>query len=324
MRNRFSVLIFVLGFLACGTLAWAVPAGTGDLPVSKGLDFLIDKDSFAFLGSQAEPAGSDAFSKFSIKLYGGYNYMLATDVNAGSRYYFDVVDWYQAQGFGSVTGAYRPLRGGISFGGDLIYQITPSLGIGVGAGYLRSAADSLATFTETDMSIDITTSVKLSAVPIRLGLFLDIPMGGTLNLTANAGAAYYAGLKFDATQGLEYSPTSWSRMNVIGTKRNGADIGFHGSLGLEYKFSTMMGFFVEAVGRYAKLKNFTTVKGTAELVGAPPETTVGVLYLFSESLGTQVFTTFGVSGTPPTIGTFREPKFDLSGFSLQAGFRIHL
>ncbi len=324
MRNRFAVLIFVLGFLACGTLAWAAPAGTGDRPVAKGLDFLIDKDSFAFLGSQAEPAGSDAFSRFSIKLYGGYDYMAANDVNAGSRFYFDVLDWYQSQGFGSMTGAYRPLHGGINFGGDIIYQITPSIGIGVGAGFLRSAADSLAAFTETDMSIDVTTSVKLSAVPIRLGLFLDIPMGGKLNLTANAGAAYYAGLKFDATQGLEYSPTSWSRMNVVGTERSGADIGFHGSLGLEYKFSTKMGFFVEAVGRYAKLKNFKTVTGTSETAGGTPETTVGVLYLFSEPVGTQVFTMFGISEMPPTIGTFREPKFDLSGFSLQAGLRIRL
>src|SRR5512136_2313185 len=143
MRNRFFVLILVLGFLACGTLACAAPAGTGDRPGSKGLDFLIDKDSFAFLGSEAESAGSDAFSKFSIKLYGGYNYMLAADVNDGSRFYFDLVDSYQAQGLGSVTGAYKPLHGGLNFGGDIIYQITPSLGIGVGAGYLRSAADSL-------------------------------------------------------------------------------------------------------------------------------------------------------------------------------------
>ena len=324
MRNKLSVLILILGCFALGTLAWAAPAGTGDRPVAPGLNFLFDKDAFAVLGSQAEPAGPGAVSKFSLKLYGGYNYMLAGDVNDGATFYFDLVDYYVAEGGGSATGGYKPLHGGYNFGGDLIYQITPSLGIGVGAGYMRSTANSLLTYTEDLMSVDITADAMLSAIPLRLGLFLDVPMGGKLNLTANAGAAYYLGLKLDATQGLEFSADEWMRQNVTGTERSGADIGFHGSLGLEYKFSPKMGFFVEAVGRYAKFKNFTTVTGTSESAGGlPPDTTEGVLYIVSETIGTQELTMFAVSDTPPTGVTFREPKFDLSGFSLQAGIRIH-
>ncbi|HSA96954.1 MAG TPA: hypothetical protein VLJ16_12950, partial [Acidobacteriota bacterium] len=150
-----------------------------------------------------------------------------------------------------------------------------------------------------------------------------VPMGGKLYLTANAGAAYYLGLKLDATQGLEFAADDWIRMNVTGTERSGADIGFHGSLGLEYKFSPMIGFVVEAVGRYAKLKNFTTVTGTTESSLGTPETTVGVLYIITETIDSTSISSFGISDTPPTGETFREPKFDLSGFSLQAGIRIH-
>lgn len=324
MRNKLFVLILFLGGLTLGTLAWAAPAGTGDRPVAPGLAFLFDKDAFAIPGTQAEPAGSGGVSKFSLKLYGGYNHMLAGDVNDGSRYYFDLVDYYVAEGGGTATGGYKPLHGGYDFGGDLIYQITPTLGIGVGAGYMRSSANSLMTYTEDLMSVDITADAKLSAMPIRLGLFLDVPMGGKLNLTASAGAAYYLGLKLDATQGLEFDTDDWMRQNVVGTERSGADIGFHGSLGFEYKLSPMVGFVVEAVGRYAKFKNFDTVTGTFDSSEGTPETTEGVLYIVTDTIGTQEISMFVVSDTPPIgIDGVREPKFDLSGFSLRAGIRIH-
>jgi len=112
-------------------------------------------------------------------------------------------------------------------------------------------------------------------------------------------------------------------LNITGSERSGADIGFHGSLGLEYKFSPKIGFIVEAVGRYAKFKNFESVMATVETAGGTPATTEGVLYIFSDTIDSQELTMFTVSATPPTEGTYREPKFDLSGFSLQAGIRIH-
>ena len=325
MRKKLTSLkLMVLGILAICTLAGtAAAAGAkGDRPVPPGLNFLFDKDAFAVLGSQAEPAGAKALSRLSLKLYGGYNHMTAGDVNAGSDYFFELIEAYAAGGGASYTGSYKPLHGGYDFGADLIYKITKSFGIGVGAGYMRSSAASLATYTEDTFSVDITADAMLSAVPIRLGLFLDVPVGGKLNLTAGAGAAYYMGLKFDATQGLEYPDGSWQTMNVAGNERSGADIGFHGSLGLEYMFSPKLGFFVEAVGRYAKFKNFETVTGTTEYSDGTPETTEGILYLYSETIGTTEVSGFGISETPVTDPDVREPKFDLGGFSLQAGFRI--
>jgi len=295
-KLSFSKLL-VIGFLAVGLLAVALPAA-------------------------AQDGGSKAFSRLSLKLYGGYNHMIAGDVNAGSDYYFELIEAYTAGGEGTYTGSYKPLHGGYSFGADLILKITESFGIGVGAGYMRSSAASLATYTEDTFSVDITAEAMLSAVPIRLGLFLDVPVGGKLNLTAGAGAAYYMGLKFDATQGLEYPDGSWQTMNVVGNERSGIDIGFHGSLGLEYMFSPKLGFFVEAVGRYAKFKNFETVTGTTEYSDGTPETTEGILYLYSETIGTTEVSGFGISETPVTDPDVREPKFDLGGFSLQAGFRI--
>lgn len=323
---------FLIGFLFVAWLVAApVTAAAADVPGPDAGKGRAATKPLTFLGLQDDEAGAGtpaAFSKFSLKLYGGYNHMLAGDVNNGSDFYFEFLEAYAAEFGGTVTGTYKPVHGGLSFGGDLIYQITPSLGIGVGAGYMRSSSDSLGTLTFEGQSVDLTTNVILSAVPIRLGLFLDVPLGGKLVLTANAGAAYYAGLKFDGTERLENNLGSWENRNAAGTKRSGVDIGFHGSLGFEYKLSSKLGFFVEAVGRYAKFKNFETVTGTVESsLGGAPNVTEGVLYLVTDTIFTTEITGFTIEESTPMPDpgeTYREPKFDLGGFSLQAGLRIRL
>lgn len=115
------------------------------------------------------------------------------------------------------------------------------------------------------------------------------------------------------------------RMTLEGSDRSGADIGFHGSLGFEYELSPKLGLFVEAVGRYAKFKNFETVTGRTEDSGGFSDTTVGRLYLVTESIDIYQISMFEISDTEPVPDpgeTVREPKIDLSGLSLQAGFRI--
>ena len=328
MHRKFSWSgLMLMGLVAVGLLAWAAPAAAagsdGDGRSDRSnLGFLFDKDAFAIMGSQAGGGGSQGASKLSIRLYGGYSHITAGDVNEGSRFYFDLIEYYAAQGEGTVEGSYKPLHGGYSFGADLIYQISPAIGIGVGAGYMRNSADSVANYVIDVFDVDVLAGSTITAIPIRLGLFFAFPLGGKLSLTANAGAAYYAGLKFDAMQGLDYPDGTWLHMDVAGSQRGSADIGFHGSLGVEYKLSPMMGFFVEVLGRYASFKNFDEVTGIQTTSEGLSDTTVGKLYIETDDiLGTPI-SMFTIEETPPVDPGFREPKFDLSGFSLQAGIRI--
>ena len=326
MRTRPKILVIALTALFVAGLA-AAPAAASGAPEPETGKAKADAKPLNFLGFQdgEEDSGAPAaFSRLSLRLYGGYSHMLANDVNKGSSYYFQLVDAYVAEGYGSATGGYSPLHGGYDFGADLVYQITPSFGVGIGAGYLRSSASSLATFSDEE-TVDLVAETALSAIPIRLGLFLDVPLGGKLALTANAGAAYYLGLKFTGMQGLEFSAAEWMRMTLEASERSGADIGFHGGLGLEYKLSPKLGLFVEGAGRYAKFKNFETVTGMEESSGGTPDTTEGKLYLATGDIAGSEISMFQISETEPEPEpgvTFREPKFDLSGFSLRAGFRV--
>jgi len=302
-------------------LAAATPE-TGDKPGSR-LEYRFDNDAFGAPVVQASPSGARGISKLSVRLYGGFNWMAAGDVNKGADGYFELFDLYTALGPYTAEGGYRALHASYDFGGDVIYQITPRLGVGVGAGYLRGSRTSRMSIGDGATTLlTVSGGPTLSAVPIRLGLFYNTPFSRKIDLVAGVGGAYYAGLKFEALTRLENSPTAWQEFS-FSAQSSSANLGFHGSLGLEYKLSPTMGFFVEAVGRYARFKNFGSATMTSLDSDGDTITTEGKLYLVTEDILSGQITLLAVSSTPPTLETgVREPKFDLSGFSLQAGLRI--
>lgn len=306
--------LFVVWILAGPTSAVA-----GDAPDREA----AKTPAFIGFGQDYGVGPEGGFSKLSLKLYGGYSYMLAGDVNDGSDFYFEVLEAYAAEGFGTTTGSYKPLHGGYNFGADLIYQISPALGIGLGVGYMRGSSESVGTWTFEDADYILSAAPALTAMPIRLGLFLTVPVGQKLDLIANAGAAYYMGLKFEGTQYQEDAAGDWMSMTIEASERSGADIGFHGALGFEYKLSPKLGFFVEAVGRYAKFKNFETVTGSIEYSDGTSDSEDGLLlYIETDDFDGHEVSGFYISDTEPAGPEYRAPKIDLSGFSLQAGFRI--
>jgi hypothetical protein len=326
MRSHSLKCGLVIAFLAAGLLA-AAAASAAEGPERPKIDFIYPKGFEGIsLAIQDAPTPAAKASKLSVKLYGGYSHVLAGDVNEGSDYYFEILDYYQAEGYGTITGSYKPLHGGYNFGGDIIYQLSPKLGLGLGFGYMRNSSSSVGTWDSGEGdSVTLTAVSTLTAMPVRLGLFFTTPLSNKLNLTADAGAAYYAGLKLEATQGLEFSSTDWMDMTVEGSQRSGIDIGFHGSLGVEYMLSPKLGFFFEAVGRYAKFNNFELVTGTTEGSGGGPDTTEGKLYIYSDTSGTTEISGFTIVETGDTPDhDLWEPKIDLSGFSLQIGIRIRL
>ena len=272
-------------------------------------------------------------SPLALRLYGGFSRAKAGDLDAGLDGYFEILELYQAWGVGSATGGYNsPFRAGYDAGADLIVQISRGIGIGIGAGYLRFSKSSLMTFTHESESYELSVTPTLSAVPIRLGVFLTLPLGQRLNLTINGGAVAYAQLKLDARYrtdifGSEMGEQSYSASGG-GPFKN---LGYEGSLGFEFMVSRNTGIFVEAVGRYARLENFEKAARSSRSNG-DSSTTEGRLYLasFTATDGQReyIWDAFTVEETPPVSPTpsirYSEPKIDLSGFSLQAGLRIRL
>jgi Outer membrane protein beta-barrel domain len=324
MRSQSLKCGLVLGILAAGLFA-AAPMIAAERSQASKIDYIYPKDfAGVSLAVQEAPAPAAKFSRLTVKLYGGYNYMAATDVNTGLRYYFDILDMYSAEGFGTVTGSYKALHGGVTFGGDIIYQLSSNFGIGLGFGYLRSSANGLGTWTEEGETVTLTTEGRLTGMPVSLGAFFTAPLSKKVNLTTDVGVDYYFGVKLHAMQGLDWTETDWQHMTLEGSERSGLDLGFHGNLGFEYMFTNKMGFFVEASARYANLKNFESIEGIMESYSGSDSIT-GKLYIGSEVYNGQaigMFTIYEDGETVPSM--YREPKMDLSGLSLRAGIRIKL
>jgi hypothetical protein len=341
MRVRSLTFLFlILTVLFAGATAWALPAAD-DAPAASSapLSFRLPTPAFEALPglvsganvsglSAAAGSGNAGFSRLSLRLYGGYAYLGANDVNAGADGYFGLMRLYEAAGNGTMTGGYKPLHGGLDLGGDLVFQITPRFGVGVGVGYVDTSRDSVATLTGLDLDVTLTETVSLKAMPVRLGVFFDFPVASKLSLTADAGADWYTGLKLSAANRLAYTDGSYMDFSFSGARSGlSGNIGFHGDLGLEYKLSRSLGFIVEAAGRYARLKTFNNAVEALAWSDGSSNSQTGTLYVAHITVGTEgTFTMFYVSDTPPVDKadeTFRVPKFDFSGVSLRAGLHIH-
>jgi hypothetical protein len=87
---------------------------------------------FVFLPMDAKAAG------LTIRLYSGGNYLQGGDLNGGLNGWTDY--WkasYRESGYPNQAGSFNPVHFGFLGGGDLIFQLSPRFGIGLGAEYFR-------------------------------------------------------------------------------------------------------------------------------------------------------------------------------------------
>ena len=254
--ERVSTGAAIAALLTVGFAAWptaAAAAGPSDSDKEK-----IPHFEWA-AASQTEGTESKR-SPISLRLFGGFGRVNPGDLNEGLDGYYEVFKLYSAQGFGTATGGYNPLRDGYHAGADLVFQITPKIGIGIGAGYMRFTESSDLTLSFESASLELSSTPTVSAVPIRLGLFLTLPLGKRLDLTAGAGVTAYADLKLEEKRHLKYINDYWTETSLSASRKSPLDnIGYHGSLGFEWRIFPNTGFFVEAVGQYARFGNFKTV-----------------------------------------------------------------
>jgi hypothetical protein len=324
IRQRLSGVVGA-AVLAAGLLSFpsaAAAAGQSDPKTEEGIRSARPP---AFQMERTETK----LSPLVLRLYGGFSRAQAGDLNEGLDGYFEIFELYSALGFGTTTGGYNPLRSGYNAGADLILQITRHIGIGIGAGYMRFSKSSSMTWTYGSESLEFSTTPTLSAVPIRLGLFLTLPLGERLNLTLDGGAAAYAALKLDVRQREGQPDGDWIETSLSASRNSPFEnVGFQGSLGFEFMFSRKVGFFVEALGRYARFKNFETATALYTNNEGASESIEGRIYLETDTFDEGSWSLFTLEETPPVSDSphtvYTEPKIDLSGFSLQAGFRIRL
>ncbi len=268
-----------------------------------------------------------AEGRFSLRLQGGWAYVSAGDVNPGTQAYFD---WNEAF-WGESYFGYRTVHNGIELGGDLIFDLTPRLGLGIGGGYMTfSRASRISLYIPDVIGPYAGLRVKptLSAVPIRLGLYLTLPLTRTFNFHADGGPSFYFRARYRDTwrTNLVQMETDSGYVDITTlAEKNNAPIGFQGGIGFEYKLSPKLFLCLDARGRYARFRGW---RGSSVLESdiRTPFSEQGILYYESVPMLSGAPRVIMVQSDPPDGpgGEPRQAVIDFSGVSLQLGFRIRL
>lgn len=263
--------------------------------------------------SLPSPAAA-ADGRFTIRLYGGPGLFSGGEINDArgiSDYYNYLAD---EAGF-SIGGEFKPAHFGGEAGADFIFQITPSVGIGLGLGYLNAARESIITLTQGNHELTQTVRPAYGSIPLRLGVFWTIPISARMSVALSAGPEIH----------FARASTSWQIDEDTYFMRyendvTGGGFGFHGAAAFEIKLSGSIGLLLEIAGRYARFGGLT---GTATI--SNPDDRVsesGTLYRYEISIGPGFPYVIVLEEKPTNEAT--EAKLDLSGGSVRFGVVIHI
>ena len=176
------------------------------------------------------------------------------------------------------------------------------------------------------------TATKLSAIPVRLSVFLQLPLGGKVSFIANAGVAGYLKARYEGIWNVNFVYSGkmgfWPAQTFsTEAQKNGPSLGFHGGLGIDYAFFRKWSFFVEAQGesQNSPASKDRRIAGQSTHRYFRPFMKQGKLYYESAPQVPGSPRLIMVQSTPPAGpgGQPREAAVDFSGFSLQAGIRIY-
>lgn len=259
---------------------------------------------------------------FNLKFHGGMNYMRIGDINDALQ---GTTDYYKDLPHVDIEEDLSPAHWGIDFGGELIINFTPRVGIGLGGGYIQVSEETVIDVIWEGSPYKDTAQPKVTIIPLTFSVHLGLPLGNIMNFTLNAGAGYYLG-----TIQWHYSWDSEFHDYEENWKAKSNTIGFHGGLGLEFNFSRTLALVVEGFGRYAKLKSlqgdYTWKRdffGHEE--GIIEEATLWYYDWRSSDTGKE-YPRIEFDDDVPTETSFqrniREGEVDLTGFSVRLGIKI--
>lgn len=256
----------------------------------------------------------------SVRLTGGPSYINGGDIRKGDQGMYDTVsDFVTSSGF-VIERRFNAFCSGFEVVADCVYNLTSKFGVGIGAGYMHLTQQSLLLFDEPNTVQawnQAGTAPKVTAYPIRLGVFFNFPLHRLVNFTLDSGAALYI------TKYTNSRSTNWYPIDLFHHKASATGIGFHGGVGFEINFHPRAALILEGRGRYAKISSFNGKSNIRKSV-LPP-----FLYDYIEENGTLYY--LEENGYPflaffeqePTgYETVRKATLDLSGFIFQAGLKI--
>ena len=253
-----------------------------------------------------------------VKLLGGMSYLSVKDINDGVKGYNDRWVYCNTTLYGwTAHGEVKPIHYGPDFAGDIIINFTHKFGVQFGTGYIQGAKTSETSLTKGTTEDIATYKPRVSAIPIRLGIFYNILISRTVNVVLNSGGGwYFTKYHYDYFRESDNGYIWYKQKDRASA--NGP--GFFGGIGLEFKITSKMAFILESQGRYAKISGF---EGTYEYTSSHLGCGKGegtLYYMLSSEKWPYVFICREKPGAPYT--NVREARVDFSGFTIRSGLKI--
>ena len=254
-----------------------------------------------------------------LKLRGAWVTFSGGDIDRGTAGMYDrQIAEITSAGFEPGKNGKESFRTGYELTGDIVYNFTPRIGIGVGGSLVRGHQESSLLFhwPGSPYEYRLMGLPEMKILSLRLGLFYAIPLNRLLTVCVSAGPEYhFADYKYGGNLTTPYSASSLTH------RTKARQLGIQGGLGLEIRMNERLAFIIEAFGRYAKISGFEGKEETYEWSGGHSSTVVeqGTIF-FIEGEGYPRLD-IPSSGAPGGQGA-REAVFDLTGVSLQAGLNF--
>jgi len=270
-----------------------------------------------------EEPGSFHGIGLSLKLTGGMTYFSGGDVGVGTRGMYDYnSNFLVSQGF-TLESFLKPFHFGAEASGDIVFNLNPKFGIGIGSGFIYASSRSLLNYYEEEFKyylFQMVSQPEIRVVPLRVGMFFSLPIHRLFNITINAGPVLYFA-KYNYTLGAD-----GDNLDSLYQEASAKRMGFQGGIGLEINLNQRAIFLIECHGRYAKISNF---QGTAKI----NDWELNIWGVANDNISIEEGTLYFLKrqGYPGLAilndnaagyENIRTAVFDLSGFTLRAGLKF--
>jgi hypothetical protein len=190
---------------------------------------------------------------FHLMLSGGVALFPSGDIDRGAKGLYNIgAEAIAARGVDILERNTKPLRSALNLSGDIIYDLGPKIGIGIGFGYIHTLGVDTFRYSERKVYENtMNSATDLTVVTFRLGAFYALPLGRRFLLRLNAGPAIFiTNLNYNRNAGGLDFEESYS---LIGKTTN---LGFQGGARLEIRIVERASLFFEVQGRTAKISDF--------------------------------------------------------------------
>lgn len=248
-----------------------------------------------------------------IYLSGGGGLFSPGDLNTGAR---GLADFYGDYFGADPDGEISPLDKHLVFSGDIAVSVHPKISLGIGADYLDGKKTSRISYIRGLNESIYASRPEIRALPVR------------------AFVLYSISSHFYVKIGMEYCFTRcryfyrleeenfWQQWRGE-ARANG--VGALGGFGMALDLSSLVGFYFEVDGRYAKIDSFRGTDRYEDSTGLTSAENGKMYYYTAEVTGGKSFSLLYIrSRTPSEPGVVepREASVNFSGLSLKAGLRI--